>query len=72
MKPITMGRPAAPVSASAGGGFTLTRILGWIQVAAERRRLAELDDRMLRDIGVVREDAKVEAARPFWDVPVGR
>ncbi len=31
-----------------------------------RRMLAELDDRALRDIGASREQARTEAAKPFW------
>lgn len=31
-----------------------------------RRMLARLDDRMLRDIGVSRNEARIEAAKPFW------
>jgi len=31
-----------------------------------RKHLADLDDRLLRDIGVNRLDARQEAARPFW------
>ncbi|WP_118135367.1 DUF1127 domain-containing protein [Oceanicella sp. SM1341] len=41
----------------------------WIDTAAQRRHLAELDDRMLEDIGVTRDTAKAEAARRFWDLP---
>jgi uncharacterized protein YjiS (DUF1127 family) len=33
---------------------------------AQRRALAELDDDRLRDIGLTRAEAQVEAARPFW------
>lgn len=32
-----------------------------------RRQLAEMDDRMLADIGVSRAAAQFEAARPAWD-----
>jgi uncharacterized protein YjiS (DUF1127 family) len=32
----------------------------------QRRRLGELDDRMLRDIGLTRADAWAEAQKPFW------
>lgn len=34
----------------------------------ERRKLARLDERMLKDIGISRLDALREANRPFWDV----
>jgi len=39
---------------------------GWLQRSRQRRALAELDDRQLRDIGVTRAQALAEAARPFW------
>ena len=39
----------------------------WIQIAAERRRLAELDDSRLRDLGLTPAEVRREAARPFWD-----
>jgi uncharacterized protein YjiS (DUF1127 family) len=42
----------------------------WIKTAAERwrqrRALAEIDDRMLRDMGISRSQAMAEAAKPFW------
>jgi len=36
----------------------------------ERRALARLSDTQLSDIGVSRAQAKAEAKRPIWDVPV--
>lgn len=42
----------------------------WLRAAAERsaqrRALAELDDARLRDIGLTRGEAQIEAAKPFW------
>jgi uncharacterized protein YjiS (DUF1127 family) len=34
--------------------------------ARQREALSSLDDRLLDDIGVTRQQANVEAARPFW------
>lgn len=34
--------------------------------AEQRRALAELEDRMLRDVGLSRGDALREAEKPFW------
>jgi len=42
------------------------------RVRRERQLLATLDDRMLKDIGLTRADANLEAARPDWDVPDSR
>ena len=44
----------------------LVRIAAWSARARERRMLAWLDDRSLKDIGVSRADARREAAKPFW------
>ncbi len=39
-----------------------------LTVAGERRALMQLDDRMLKDIGIGRGDAYREASKPFGDV----
>lgn len=44
----------------------LDRYRLWAACAQERRALSDLDDRQLRDIGVSREQARHESARPFW------
>ncbi len=41
--------------------------LMWRAVAT-RRQLAEMDDRMLRDIGISRADALQEVERAPWDL----
>lgn len=41
-------------------------LLLWHERAQQRRQLAELDDRFLKDIGVSRGDAANEARKPFW------
>jgi uncharacterized protein YjiS (DUF1127 family) len=40
--------------------------LTWFDRARQRRRLSELSDHMLRDIGLTRADAWAEADKPFW------
>ncbi|MCF1708759.1 DUF1127 domain-containing protein [Tabrizicola sp. J26] len=45
------------------------RLVAMLTVRAERRRLADLDDATLRDIGLSRDQAMREALRPMWDVP---
>ena len=46
-------------------GF-LTAMIG---ARRSRQALADLSDAQLRDIGVTREQARIEAVRPVWDVP---
>ena len=40
----------------------------WRDRARTRRQLAMLDDRLLRDIGITRLEARSEAEKPFWRV----
>lgn len=39
----------------------------WRDRARQRRRLKNLDDRLLRDIGIDRFDALNESRKPFWE-----
>jgi len=38
-----------------------------VRTAQTRRLLAEMDSRMLADIGATRSEAQQEASRPAWD-----
>ena len=38
----------------------------WQRRASERHHLRQLDDRMLKDIGLSRADVGGEVAKPFW------
>jgi uncharacterized protein YjiS (DUF1127 family) len=44
----------------------VSRIALWIECVRQRRMLSELDDHMLRDIGVTRVEAARECEKPFW------
>jgi uncharacterized protein YjiS (DUF1127 family) len=58
-----------PSRAKAEIGFVtrlLDMVMGWRDRARQRRHLAELDDRLLRDIGVSRAEVEGEISRPFW------
>ncbi len=38
----------------------------WRERARQRRHLASLEDRLLKDMGISRADAEREASKPFW------
>ncbi|MBL8658897.1 MAG: DUF1127 domain-containing protein [Rhodospirillales bacterium] len=44
------------------------RLGDWQERMEQRRRLMTMDERMLHDIGLCREDAINEAVKPFWRV----
>lgn len=60
--PIEIAVPARPSLLVAVGDT----IVGWMLRSRERRMLGEMDDRMLRDVGVARSAILAEAAKPFW------
>lgn len=41
-------------------------LLDWQDRARQRHRLGEMDDHLLRDIGLSRADLEHETAKPFW------
>lgn len=68
----TMSSASLPAPADAKRTLTaLPRILVdillmWQERAFERRALREMDDRMLKDIGISATDADREGRKPFW------
>lgn len=38
-------------------------------LARQRRRLGDLPDHLLKDVGIMPDDARLESRRPVWDVP---
>lgn len=59
---LTGARPTGPILLA---GLELIRY--WHGRARQRRQLALLEPRLLRDIGIRREDALAEAAKWFWE-----
>jgi len=61
-------------AASAGSRTSLGRLFLsasaamqlWYERSRQRRALARLDERLLRDIGVDRASAMQEVSKPFW------
>ncbi len=47
----------------------IARILDALALTRQRRALAELDDALLADLGLTREEAEAEARRSGWDAP---
>ena len=38
----------------------------WMERSRQRRALADLDDRLLEDVGISRSQVSREIAKPFW------
>jgi uncharacterized protein YjiS (DUF1127 family) len=58
---VNAANPSLPIAAA-----IWRRIILWRAHAAERQQLLAMDERMLRDIGITRYDARAEAARSYW------
>ncbi len=62
----------APKQTSLWASFTnqvVQRLYRWHALAKERKALSQLNDRMLKDIGITRADVERESRRFFWDEP---
>jgi uncharacterized protein YjiS (DUF1127 family) len=51
---------------SAGAAKLWQTLLTWQRRAYDRNRLAEMDQRLLKDMGITRVDAWRETQTPFW------
>ena len=63
--PVTAPRDVLRRAWSGVVDFAAT-LSAWQERARQRRELMELDDHLLRDIGISRADAAKEAVKPFW------
>lgn len=69
-----MAQPAAPGKttrlSAAGVAHTIRTLLAWLALCHERHRqrraLRQLDDDLLKDIGITRAAARAEAGKPWW------
>ena len=57
---------------NAGVASALSRFALMFDVWAERQRLAALDERSLRDLGLSSADVEREATRSLFDIPANR
>lgn len=63
-KILTHSRAIAPKGAS-----LLTRVANALALSRQRRKLAQLDDAALHDLGIGRSAAQSESRRTAWDAP---
>ncbi len=61
---FSFGRAVALLAGTVVVG--IEKIMTRAELARSRHQLAQLDERMLRDIGVDRATARFEATKPFW------
>ena len=66
-----MAHVLAAGSAFAAAGYrkSLISAVKLLELSRTRRQLGDLDDHILKDIGIDRARAEQEAKRPIWDVP---
>jgi uncharacterized protein YjiS (DUF1127 family) len=58
--------PKLSVTLMAGFQSVVRNVLEWNERSRQRQALADLDDHLLRDIGISRAAAVTEASQPFW------
>ena len=67
---VSIKAPVRAGSIVAAGQTALSSLAGmttiWLNRRQGRQDLRELDDRLLADVGISREDALREAGKPFW------
>lgn len=61
---FSLGRAVALMAGAVAVG--VEAVMTRAELARSRRQLGELDDRLLRDIGVDRGTARFEATKGFW------
>jgi uncharacterized protein YjiS (DUF1127 family) len=61
---FTFGRAVALLAGAVVVG--IDNVMTRAELARSRRQLADLDDRLLRDIGLDRGTARYEASKNFW------
>ena len=62
---FSFGRAVALLAGVIGLG--VAKAMTRAELSRARRQLAQLDDRLLRDIGLDRATARLEADRGFWE-----
>jgi uncharacterized protein YjiS (DUF1127 family) len=68
-RPVVTRATALDVSLTGLGALLVKAsdtLLDWQDRARQRHRLGEMDDHLLRDIGLSRADLEHEIDKPFW------
>ena len=52
-----------------GGLRPIHRLVSLMSLGRSRRRLGELEEHLLRDIGLTSAEARRESERPIWNAP---
>lgn len=47
-------------------GQVISKVAFWYNRSKQRKQLGNLDERMLKDIGITAYQAELEANKPFW------
>jgi uncharacterized protein YjiS (DUF1127 family) len=63
---LASGRAGALEVVSTAASRLFDLLLAWQTRTNDRRQLADMDSRLLADIGLSRADALKEASKPFW------
>jgi uncharacterized protein YjiS (DUF1127 family) len=61
---LTFGRAVALLAGGVVVG--IEHVMSRAELSRSRRQLAQLDERLLRDIGLDRATARLEATKGFW------
>ena len=61
-----MQLPKPFVTLMAGLQWIVRDVVEWNERSRQRKALADLDDRLLKDVGITRSAAAAEASQPFW------
>jgi uncharacterized protein YjiS (DUF1127 family) len=64
--PRAMQLPKLSVALMAGVQGVVRTVFEWNDRSRQRQALADLDDHLLKDIGIARSAAAAEASQPFW------
>ena len=69
LRTATRFNPAADISLKGLSALIVKAtdtVLDWQERVRQRHHLGEMDDHLLRDIGLSRADLEHESSKPFW------